>query len=45
MKYLVLLAADEGDWDTATAEERQRVMDAHTAFHEAVDRARRDAGR
>jgi hypothetical protein len=36
MKYLVLMAAEEGGWDTATAEERQRVMDAHTAFHEAV---------
>ena len=30
MKYVVLLAADEGDWETATAAERQQVMDAHT---------------
>ena len=36
MKYLVLMAAEEGGWDTATPEERQRVMDAHDAFHEAV---------
>jgi hypothetical protein len=36
MKYLVLMAGEEGGWDTATGEERQRVMDAHAAFHEAV---------
>lgn len=36
MKYLVLLAEQEGVWEQATAGERQRVMDAHTAFHEAV---------
>jgi hypothetical protein len=36
MKYLVLMAAEEGRWDTATAEQRQAVMDAHTAFHKAV---------
>jgi hypothetical protein len=36
MKYLVLMAAEEGGWDTATAEERQRVMDAHMAFDKAV---------
>jgi hypothetical protein len=36
MKYLVLMAAEEGAWDTATAEQRQAVMDAHTAFHKAV---------
>ena len=45
MKYLVLLAADEGDWDSATPEERQRVMDAHDAFHKAVaERATMVAG-
>ena len=44
-KYLILLAADEGDWGSATAEERQRVMDAHDAFHKAVaDRATMVAG-
>jgi hypothetical protein len=36
MKYLVLLAEEEGDWQNATPEERQAVMDAHTAFHKAV---------
>jgi hypothetical protein len=36
MKALVLMAAPEGRWETATAEERQSVMDAHTAFHKAV---------
>ena len=36
MKVLVLMAATEGGWDTATAEERQAVMDAHTAFHKGV---------
>ena len=36
MKALVLMAATEGGWDTATAEQRQQVMDAHTAFHKAV---------
>ena len=36
MKAVVLLAATEGGWDTATAEQRQEVMDAHTAFHKAV---------
>jgi hypothetical protein len=36
MKYLVLLAEEEGGWDTATPEQRQAVMDAHTAFHKAV---------
>jgi hypothetical protein len=45
MKYLVLLAAEEGGWDTATPEERQRVMDAHDAFDKAVtERARMVAG-
>ena len=45
MKYLVLMAAEEGGWDTATPEERQRVMDAHDAFHKAVaDRATMGAG-
>ena len=34
--YVVLLAADERDWTSATPEERQRVMDAHDAFHRAV---------
>ncbi len=36
MKYVVLMAATEGDWDAAGPEERQQVMDAHTAFHAAV---------
>jgi hypothetical protein len=36
MKYLVLLAEQEGHWGDATPEERQVVMDAHTAFHKAV---------
>jgi hypothetical protein len=45
MKYLVLMAAEEGDWDTATQEQRQAVMDAHTAFHKAVaERATMVAG-
>jgi hypothetical protein len=45
MKALVLMAATEGGWDTATAEQRQSVMDAHTAFHKAVaDRATMLAG-
>ena len=45
MKYLVLLAETEGRWESATAEERQRVMDAHDAFHKAVaDRATMVAG-
>ena len=44
-KYLVLLAADEGDWVSATPEERQRVVDAHDAFHRAVaERATMVAG-
>lgn len=36
VKVLVLMAADERGWDTATAEQRQEVMDAHTAFHKGV---------
>jgi hypothetical protein len=36
VKALVLMAAPETDWETATAEQRQEVMDAHTAFHKAV---------
>jgi hypothetical protein len=45
MKYLVLMAAEEGGWDTATQEQRQAVMDAHTAFHKAVaERATMVAG-
>src|ERR1700760_3229215 len=36
MRFLVLMAGEEGGWDTASAEERQHVMDAHAAFHEAV---------
>ena len=45
MKYLVLMAAEEGAWDTASPEERQREMDAHDAFHKAVtERATMVAG-
>src|SRR4249919_377596 len=45
MKYLVLLAEEEGGWDEATPEQRQRVMDAHDAFHRAVaERAEMVAG-
>jgi hypothetical protein len=45
MKYLVLMASEEGGWDTATPEQRQAVMDAHTAFHKGVaDRATMLAG-
>lgn len=36
MKFMVLLAEEQGLWESATPEQRQRVMDAHTAFHEAV---------
>src|SRR4051812_8186924 len=36
MRYLVLMAAEEGRWDTATPAQRQDLMEAHTAFHEAV---------
>jgi hypothetical protein len=36
MKYLVLMAADEAGWDAASPDERQAVLDAHTAFHKAV---------
>ena len=36
MKALVLLASPEADWHGATPEERQAVMDDHTAFHKAV---------
>jgi hypothetical protein len=36
MKYLVLIAADEAGWDAASPQDRQVVMDAHTAFHKAV---------
>ncbi|WP_151084381.1 YciI family protein [Nocardioides cynanchi] len=36
MKYLVLLAEEQGTWQAATPEQRQVVMDAHTAFHQAV---------
>lgn len=36
MKYLVLMADQEGGWDTASQEQQQAVMDAHTAFHKAV---------
>ena len=44
-KYLVLLAYEEADWASASAEDRQRVMDAHDAFHKAVaDRATMVAG-
>jgi hypothetical protein len=36
MKFLVLMAERPGGWDTATPDERQQVMDAHRAFHAAV---------
>jgi hypothetical protein len=36
MKYVVLLAADEGRWETLGPGDRQQVMDAHASFHEAV---------
>jgi hypothetical protein len=45
VKAVVLLAADETRWAEATPQERQGVMDAHTAFHKAVaDRATMLAG-
>ena len=45
MKAVVLLAARETDWHGTTPEERQAIMDAHTAFHKAVaDRATMLAG-
>jgi hypothetical protein len=45
VKALVLLAGTEGGWETATAQQRQDVMDAHTAFHKAVaERATKLAG-
>ena len=45
MKALVLMAATESDWDAASAEQRQEIMDAHTAFHKAVaERAQMLAG-
>jgi hypothetical protein len=44
-KYLVLLAADEREWTDATPDERQRMTDAHDAFHRAVtERATMVAG-
>jgi hypothetical protein len=36
VKAVVLMAGTEGGWATATAGQRQEVMDAHTAFHKAV---------
>jgi hypothetical protein len=36
VKILVLLAEREGEWANASAEQRQQVMDAHTAFHKGV---------
>jgi hypothetical protein len=33
---MVLLAETEGGWESATEQQRQEVMDAHTAFHKAV---------
>jgi hypothetical protein len=36
VKAVVLMAGTEGGWATATAGQRQEVMDAHTAFHQAV---------
>jgi hypothetical protein len=36
VKALVLMSAPERDWDAATSEQRQEIMDAHTAFHKAV---------
>ena len=44
MKYLVLMADEEGGWENATPEERQRVMDAHDAFHKAVADRKPPAG-
>lgn len=45
MRFVVLMAYDESSWETATPDERQQVMDAHTAFHKAVaDRATMLAG-
>jgi hypothetical protein len=36
VKILVLMAEREGEWENASPEQRQQVMDAHTAFHKAV---------
>ena len=38
VRSVIEFDAEEGGWDTATPEERQQVMDAHSAFHEAVAR-------
>ncbi len=36
MRYVVLIACDPGDWERASAEERQGYFDAHDAFERAV---------
>jgi hypothetical protein len=36
VKALVLLAERESEWEKASPEQRQQVMDAHIAFHKAV---------
>lgn len=36
MKYLLLMYGDEAHWDTAPAEERQRIMRAHQDFTRAA---------
>jgi len=36
MRYVVLLACDPGDWERASAQERQGYFDAHDAFERAV---------
>ncbi|WP_153397840.1 YciI family protein [Ornithinicoccus halotolerans] len=36
MKYLLLMYGDESHWDTAPAEERERIMRAHQDFGRAV---------
>lgn len=37
MRYVILLAAEPGDWDDATAVEHQWYFDAHHAFEGFVD--------
>ncbi len=45
MRYLLLLAEDPTVWENATAEQREAVMAAHTAFDRAVrERASMVAG-
>ena len=39
MKYILLIYGEEGEWESMSAEEKQKVYEAHGAYTEAMEKA------